>query len=254
MSRRESRVLEEQVTKELEPIPVAIERSSSATSRRRWPHRVVLVAGILLSILVLASIGYYLGVRSTPEYSLALLIDAARAGNQTEMERYLDTSRVIEDFSSQVLEEVAALYGRGMSAELLKELADASLIVTPAVEGRVAAELPEFLKRETAGLSDLPFWLVVIGTDRYTLVEIDGDRAEVRPTDRKDGRSVIMMRSDDRWRVVAVRDRVLARELAQKFGNDIMTLAREGDISGFADLFGVKGFSDLLERLDAMFE
>ena len=248
----------EEVTKELDPIPdptpdpVVGEVAKPRPSR--WFRRVGILLAIVAVVTCLAAVGYYVGIRSRPEYSLALLIEAARSGDRKEMERYLDTSKVVEDFASQVLDEAADLYGRGLPSDLLRGLAEVSGIVTPAVEGRVSAELPDLLKKEMKSVADLPFWMVVIGVDRYTTVEIEGDRAVIRSTDTTDPRSLVMMRSGDVWKVVSARDKVLARELATAFGEEIMTVARDGNLSGLADMFGVKGLGDLLDRLDGFFE
>lgn len=248
----------EEVTKELDPIPHSTSESSvgevSKPGPRRWLRRLAILLVLVTLGAFFAAVGYYISIRSRPEYSLALLIEAARSGDKKEMERYLDTSKIVEDFASQVLDEAADLYGRGMPSELLRGLADVSGIVTPAVEGRVSAELPDLLKKEMKSVSNLPFWIVVIGADRYTNVVVEGDRAVVRSTDATDPRSLVMIKSGDVWKVISVRDKVLARELATAFGEEIMTVARDGNLSGLADMFGVKGLGDLLDRLDGFFE
>ena len=242
-------MLDEEVTKELDPLPSNADESQSG-NRRKWARGIAIT---IIFALVLSSISagaYYFHIRSTPEYSMALILDAARSGNKAELERLIDTDAVVDDFVSQVLNQAAKLYGRGVPVEILKRLAESSGVITPAIKGRVEAELPGVLKKEISELSNTPFWMLVIGLDRYAVVTIEGDKAIVRSIDETDRRRITMMRSGGGWKLVAVEDEALAREVATAFGDEIMTVAKDGNLSGLADFFGVKGLGDLLNRID----
>lgn len=240
---------DEQVTKELEPIPDAVGDEPKTNSGRLLSKVfIVVLLGLIAGSLTAGY--YYFSIKSTPEYSLALLLDAARTGDQDEIQKYVDTDAMVDDFVIQVLDEAADLYGRGMPTGLVKRLAEASGVIGPAIKGRVAAELPAVLDSELSELSTLPFWAIVLGVDRYAVVTVEGDRAVVRSKDDTDPRQIVMVRSGNVWKIVAVKDTALAREVASAFGNEIMAIAKDGDLSGLADMFGVKGLGDLLDRIN----
>ncbi len=242
-------MLDEEVTKELEPLPSGVE-NGPVREDRKWLRRIAIAILLVIFAVSVTSVGYFLHIRSTPEYSLALILDAARSGDKVELERFVDTEAIVDDFVSQVLGQVAQLYGRGVPANLLKRLAESSGLIAPAIKGRVEAELPAVLRKELVEFSNLPFWVIVLGMDRYTIVTVTGDKAIVRSVDDTDKRTLTMVRSEGNWRLVAVKDDALAREFATSFGTEIMTIARDGNLSGIADLFGIKGLGDLLNRID----
>ena len=242
-------MLDEEVTKELDWLPQDVVEAPEKRGGG-WLRRIILsIVAIVLAVSI-ASVAYYFHVRTTPEYSLALIFDAARSGDKVEIEKLVDTEAVVDDFVSQVLDQAAKLYGRGVPVDILKRLAESSGVIAPAIKGRVEAELPAVLQKELSGFSEMPFWLLVLGMERYAVVTIEGDKAIVRSIDATDRRTITMVRADGYWRLIAVRDEALAREIASTFGNEIMTVARDGNLSGLADLFGVKGLGDLLNRID----
>jgi hypothetical protein len=55
---------------------------------------------LILVVVVLTAAGclYWRSLRSTPQYSLALLIDASRRNDRKAIDSLVDTDKVVDDF------------------------------------------------------------------------------------------------------------------------------------------------------------
>ena len=83
----------------------------------------LIIATVLLTIFVVGIIGgliYYQGLRSTPQYSLALLVDAAKRDDTNEINELVNIDAVADDFMPQVMSKAVELYGRGLPPPLIK--------------------------------------------------------------------------------------------------------------------------------------
>ena len=83
---------------------------------RRMAKMLKMSAAILAVIVAVAGVGGYLYWRSlkrTPQYSLALIIDAARNDDQAAINELVDTDAAVDDFVPQVTSKAIDLYGRG---------------------------------------------------------------------------------------------------------------------------------------------
>src|SRR5258708_32572417 len=90
------------------------------------------IAGlVLLSVLVVAGVGgflYYQRLKREPQYSLALLVDAAKRDDKTEIDSLIDINAVVDDFMPQVTDKAIELYGRGLPPQVVAQVAQ---IATP---------------------------------------------------------------------------------------------------------------------------
>ena len=60
--------------------------------------------------------------RSTPQYSLALLIDAARRDDKQQVGTLVDTDKVVDGFVPEIIDSAVDLYGRGLPPETIANL------------------------------------------------------------------------------------------------------------------------------------
>ena len=87
------------------------------------------IAGfVVLAVVAIAGIGgflYYQSLKRTPQYSLALLVDAAKRDDKTEIESLIDINAVVDDFMPQVTDKAVELYGRGLPPQVIDRVATA---------------------------------------------------------------------------------------------------------------------------------
>ena len=176
---------------------------------------------------VFAGIGffaYWQYLKTTPQYSLASLIDAAKRDDANRVEQLVDSDAVVDDMLPQVMAKAVDRYGRGVSPALVARAVLASTPFMPAVKQRVRPEVWNLIRKETEGLSATPFPLLVLGADRYLDVRVDGDTAVVRKRNTENPGEIRMERNGTGWKVTGVRDEKFAGEIAQRFGQEILSL------------------------------
>ncbi len=216
----------------------------------------LLIAGVGSVIVVaLAGIGGYLywrSFRDTPQYSLALMIDAAKRGDDVAVDRLVDTDAVVEDFVPQVTDKAAELYGRGLPPDVVTRLATVATPFLPAIKDQARAQLPNFIRRETARFNSIPFAAMVLGADRYLDISINGETATVRSKLPEHGFEAMMRRSGERWQIVGVRDEKLATEIARVIGQQLIAAAKDGDIKQAARDLGVENIDELLKQVEEL--
>src|ERR1700712_3988200 len=75
-----------------------------------------ILGGIIAVIAIIGVIGgyfYWQSLKKTPQYSLALLVDAARKDDQKTIDSLVDTNAVVDDFMPQIIDKAVELYGKG---------------------------------------------------------------------------------------------------------------------------------------------
>lgn len=217
--------------------------------------RPLVIAGIVLaSLLVIGGVSafvYYQSLKQTPQYSLALLIDAARRDDKAELDARIDVGAVVDDFMPQVSGKAIEMYGRGQPPEILQKAARLALPLLPAVKERARAELPRVIRERTAQFNDVPFFAMAMGAERYVDIKIDGDVAFIRSVDPEHQFEAKMRRVGDRWQIVGIRDDELATAIARRIGQELMTIAAYGDKYA-AEKFGIGNLSDLIRGVEEL--
>jgi hypothetical protein len=236
-------------------LPVQLGGYTRPARRGRFKKIVMIVLGSLFAIALVAGTGFYFywqSLKSTPQYSLALIVDAAKRNDQTTVNRLVDIDAVVDDFLPQITNKAVELYGRGLPPTILKQVAQVAAPVMPAVKDRAREELPGAIRQKTAEFGFVPFEAMVLGAERYLDIKIDGDSATVKSLVPEQDFEVRMKRDGSEWKIVAVKDDKLATNIAQRVGQEIIAIAANGPNSGRSRL-GVKNINDLLNEAEKIF-
>lgn len=217
-------------------------------------------AVLVLLFVVIGGVGgffYWQHLKTTPRYSLALLVDAARQNDQNKIDELVDTNAVVEDFLPQITEKAVELYGRGLPEDVLKKVTKVAAPLMPAVKQRARAELPELIRSKTKKFDGIPFWAIAVGASRYLDINQIGNKAFIKS--KLEGRQleIEMKKNGDLWQVVAVKDEALAQQIAQKIGKEIMELAKnkgEGNLEKIGKDLGVDNMKNIFEDFTDIFE
>lgn len=209
---------------------------------------------MLAVVLIIAAAGgyfYWQSQKRTPQYSLALIVDAARRDDNAELNALVDIDAVADDFLPQVTGKAYELYGRGLPQQRVSDLQRIAAPLMPAVKERARAELGRVIRDRTEKFESVPFAGMVIGADRFLEVTVNGDTAQVaskipdRPLELK------MQRSGERWKVVGLRDEKLATSIAQKIGQEIIAVAAtNGDAEKAGRKLGVSNLQNVLKQAE----
>jgi hypothetical protein len=209
---------------------------------------VAISAVVILFLAAGVAIGgtvYWHYLRSTPQYSLALLVDAAKQNDQAEVASLVDSDAVVDDLLPQVIEKAVEIYGRGQSTAMLQRAMRVAAPLMPAAKEKARAELPGLIRRETEKFGDVAFPLMVLGADRYLDIHIEGDTAFVKSKRSERSFETKMVRDGERWKIVAIRDEQLAGDIAKRVGQEIIAAAMSGKKNGF----GLKSIDALIEQM-----
>ena len=191
-----------------------------------------IMVAVLLLFAVVAGVGlffYWQYLKTTPQYSLALLVDAAKRDDLAQVEKLIDSDAVVDDMMPQVVAKAVDRYGRGVPSALVARAVLATTPLMPALKQRVRPELPDLIRRETESISRTPFPLLVVGADRYLDIQTDGNMATIKKKDRENATEIRMERNGKGWKIVGLRDEKFAGEIAQRVGQEIMSVVTSGN-------------------------
>jgi len=244
--------LNEQSMSNVQRVP-AFGEYQQPKAKSRFVKIIGVPAALLGAVLLIAAVGgyfYWQSYKDTPQYSLALLIDAARRGDQTTVDRLVDSDAVVDDFMPQITDKAIELYGRGLPPQALAKVAQVAAPILPIVKERAKAELPRVIREKTDKFANVPFAAIVLGADRYLEITREGDTAFVKSKIADRPLEVKMKRSGDKWQIVGLTDEPLATRIAQKIGQEIILVATKGGIAQAGKSLGVNNLQDLLKQAE----
>jgi len=217
---------------------------------------ILAVAGILSALILVSALGGYLYWRSfagTPQYSLALLVEAARRNDQAQVDQIVEVDSIVDEFLPQITGKAVELYGRGLSPQMIARVSQVATPVMPALKQRARVQLPNLIRKKTERFDSVPFAAMVLGADRYLDILPSGDTAIIRSKLPEHSFEVRMQRNGSGWKVVGVRDDALATEIARKVGQEIIAVASNGGAEAAGDRLGIKNLNTILQQADDIF-
>lgn len=227
--------------------------AASRVPKRRSRRPFVIVAGVLAAIALLTFVGgflYWQSLKSTPQYSLALLVDAAKHDDQKTIGEIVDIDAVVDDFVPQIMDKAVELYGRGLPPQILGRVAMLATPLLPAIKERAKAELPRVIRDRTERFGNVPFFAMVLGADRFLDITITGETAVVKSKLPEHPLEMKMRRNGMRWQITGIKDEKLATDIARKIGQEIVMIATNGLNQKTADTLGVGNLADLLRQAE----
>ena len=230
-----------------------------AVVRERGKRRKILkvLAGAVLVLLVgggIAGYFYWQNLKKTPQYSLALLVDAARREDQKTIDEVINTNAVVDDFMPQITGKAIELYGRGLPPETISRISLIAQPVMPAIKERARDALPKMIRDKTAKFQNIPFWAMAAGAERYLEIRIEGDIAYVKSKVADRPLEVTMRRNGEKWQIVGVKDEELATRIAEKVGQSIIALASKTGVNAAGERLGIKNLQDVLNQARDLLE
>lgn len=237
--------------------PKFLEEQSAPKSPGKW-KKILGIAGISLgAILLVGAIGgffYWQSLKSTPQYSLALLVDAARRDDQKAIDELVDTDAVIDDFMPQVTAKAVELYGRNLPAAAIAKVQQQAAPFLPAIKERARLKIPSLIREKTKPFESFPFWAIAIGAKRYMEITEEGDKAFIKSKIPERQLELTMKKKGDKWQVVAVKDEVLARRIAEEIGQEMIANAKDGTLEKTMKKSNSKSFEDLKKSIEDIFK
>jgi len=188
----------------------------SARPRRGWMGRVLLIIGLVLLILVggVVAAGYFWWrhYQSSPAYTLAVLADAAQRKDTATVDSILDTEKITDDFVAQVRQRTA---GSVLNSLWSSQVDSALPSVTPKLKETLHDEIVKELQRLTEPAAGKPFILVALVIGRFADIKQENNTAQAQVNISGEQLRLTMQSAGDRWRITAVQDDKLAKEISE---------------------------------------
>jgi hypothetical protein len=223
----------------------------AAPSRlRRILLTVAAVVLLLMAAVAVGSFFYWQSLKGTPQYSLALIIDAARNDDQASMDKLIDTGAVVDDFMPQITAKAIDIYGRGLPPQTIARVTQVAGPVMPAVKDRARAELPGVIRRKSEKFESVPFAAMVIGAGRYLDIQTEGNTATVKSLLPDHSFEFKMMREGDLWKIVGVKDNELSERIAKAIGQEVIAAATTNGKTQSGERLGIKNLNQLMKNAE----
>jgi len=179
---------------------------TNTTPKRRWPW---LVSGALLLAGLVVFFAWWQYFKTTPAYSLALLVDAAQRNDQAAFDRVVDLDRVIDTFIAQVGPgSTMGLTPRSVTpvrTQLQSLAPEASAGVKQVVKEEIRTRINEL----AASSGPRPFLLIALAMPFAAEIKQSGDSAQVSLNSSEV--ELVMERGEERsWKLTSLRDQALA--------------------------------------------
>ncbi len=212
---------------------------------------------VILFVSMIAGVGgyfYWKNLKKTPQYSLALLVDAARRDDKAAINDLVDTNAVVEDFVPQITDKAIELYGRNVPPQTIARVAQVAAPIMSAIKERARAEIPGLIRGKTKKFESVPFWAIALGAGRVLDVVQERDKSIIKSKLQDRPLEIILKKNGDQWQVVGIKDEELSRSVAEKIGQQLIILAKSNGINKAGENFGIKNLGDLLKELENVFK
>lgn len=248
-----------------QPKPAVVKENVSFVPNEEAPKkkrsrfaRVLGILGILLlAFLVIVGVGgyfYWQSVKATPQYSLALLVDAARRDDNQQIQQLVDTEAVVDSFVPQITDKAVELYGRNLPPAQITRVKESAAPLMPAIKQRAKEELPRVIREKTQPFESVPWWAIALFAGRAVEIRTENDTAYVKSKIPEREIEVTMRRNGDLWKIVAIKDEPLARRIAEKIGQELIAASTKGSLKKAGEKLGVQNLQEMLKKVEDIFK
>ena len=228
------------------------------TKKRGGCVKALGISAILLAVVcVFAAVAgyfYWQSVKASPEYSLALLVEAARRGDQKAIDELVDTDAVVESFLPQITDKATELYGKNLPVDKIAKVKTAAQPLMPAIKQRARQEVPRVIQEKTDRFGAVPYWAIALGAPYYLDIKPSGETATVTSRIPERQFELVMKRSGERWRVVGIKDEALATRIAQTIGQELIAISTREGLKQASEKLNAPGLQDIKKKIDDLFK
>jgi flagellar basal body-associated protein FliL len=187
-------------------------------ARARRSGRASRILGIIVVVLVVVIMGaaasgyfWWRHFQSSPAYTLAVLADASQRKDTATVDSILDSEKITDDFVAQVRQRMTG----SVVDSLWSSRVDSTLpSLTPKLRETVHDEIVKELQRLTEPAAGKPFILVALVIGRFADIKQENNTAHAQVNIRNEQLRLTMQSEGDHWRITAVQDDKLAKEIA----------------------------------------
>lgn len=204
--------------------PAAAPAARSQKRRRRWPKVLAALAIIFVLIIAVVAVVAFFSWRhfqSSPEYSLALLVDAAQRNDADALAQRIDDDEIAKNMVATVSQKAGARYGTAMNAATQQQIDKVMQSALPGLQQTIHTEVAKEIKSFAAGSEPKPFIVLLFSVPSLVTIATEGDTAKVTPKVGERPIELTMRRDSDRWKVVVINDDALVQRVVDGMMKDL---------------------------------
>lgn len=208
--------------------------SAPATPGRSRLGKVLAVCGIIVVAFVVFMAGaaflWWQHYKTTPAYSLALLVDAAQRNDMATVDTIIDSDKIVDNFAGQVTDKAASRYGVALEGGARQKIESMAPQLLPIIRDNARATLTMRIKQISQQADQKPFVLIALGLPYLVNVAVSGDTAKATATIHDQQVELDMARAENSWKVVAFRDEALVQQAIDQVIKElpVIGLGKEG--------------------------
>lgn len=161
--------------------------------------------------------------KTTPAYSLALLIDAAQREDAGTMEQLINTDKLATNLSSELSQKAASRYGMALEVAARQQVETLVPALLPRVKQTISDEVVNSLREVSPQTQKRPFIIKAIALPYALSITTQNDRAQVTIPKRET--ELTLERNGQRWQVVGIKDEALVQRLVDQLTADLPPIA-----------------------------
>ncbi|HEX8746810.1 MAG TPA: hypothetical protein VF717_06385 [Pyrinomonadaceae bacterium] len=193
--------------------------------------RILMLVGVAFVVVLLGiALGLFLwwqSYKTKPAYSLALLVDSVQTGDEAAFNELVDTDKVVENFVPQVTEKAIGRYAAALTAPVRRQVEALVPKLLPGVKAQVRDEVTKKIRELSARAEGKPFFLIALGMPYVVDIKEEGEAARVMANLNDRQVELTMVRSESRWKIVAVKDDVLAAQIVDRIMKDLPAIGSD---------------------------
>lgn len=199
-------------------------KTISREQKRRWPKVLATFGIIAIAVVVLTIAGIFIWwqrYKTTPAYSLALIVDAAQRKDVVALNNMLDTEKIAGNMAGQVTEKAVARYGEALTPAARKSVEVLIPGLMPRVRQDIERELARTVEQFAEQSGRRPFFVIAVMMPYVVNINTQGDVAKVTSTVRNRPTELTLERYADQWKITSVTDEAIVQRVVDRVLQDL---------------------------------
>ena len=172
-----------------------------------------LIPGALVIVFAVIFFAWWQYYKTTPAYTLALVIDAAQQNDRAAFDRVVDLDQVIDNFIAQGAQDSAIGLTTATVTSVRTQLQSLAPEPVAAVKEAVREDVRNRVNELAGSAGARPFLLTALAMPFVSEINQTAERAQVRMKRTDDVELVMEHRQGSDWRITSLRDQALARRV-----------------------------------------
>ena len=204
---------------------------------RRWGRILALVGALILGIIILAIAGLFIWVRNyqkSPDYSLALLVQAAQRKDTQELAKLMDDEEIVRNMVGRVSQKAGDRYGLALNTNVKQQLDRVVSTSAPTLKQTIHNEVITEVKELGGDAEPKPLAVLLVMIRSLVTVTNEGDVAKAAVNMSNRTFEVMMRRDGDRWKVIGINDERVVQRVVDSMMKDLPAI---GEVDASSPLF-----------------